>query len=165
MWTRKRRKSRRRSAIIEIQSRLIMFAPLVPNRVYRIGHQHDKILTRICSLYWFESTACPLIAGTFGPIASAFSICALSSSWRVYLPPGKLQDEGTVIDDPHWCVVVLLHNTVMPHSGCVKNSSQKGFIGCLPSTDSLSPRLLSQMDRCSSTWPVVSTSSLRSLSP
>ncbi|CAD0029636.1 unnamed protein product, partial [Aureobasidium pullulans] len=58
--------------------------------------------------YWFESTACPLIAGTFGPMASAFSICALSSSWRVYIPPGGTVNNGTTIDDPQWCFTKLL---------------------------------------------------------
>jgi len=29
------------------------------------------------SQWWFASTASPLIAGTFGPIANGFSICAL----------------------------------------------------------------------------------------
>ncbi|KAI5209319.1 hypothetical protein AUEXF2481DRAFT_3538 [Aureobasidium subglaciale EXF-2481] len=56
--------------------------------------------------YWFESTACPLIAGTFGPMASAFSICALSSSWRVYIPPGGTVNNGTTIDDPKWLLAI-----------------------------------------------------------
>ncbi|THV76914.1 voltage-gated potassium channel [Aureobasidium pullulans] len=56
--------------------------------------------------YWFESTACPLIAGTFGPMASAFSICALSSSWRVYIPPGGTVNNGTTIDDPQWLLAI-----------------------------------------------------------
>ncbi|KAG9951888.1 voltage-gated potassium channel, partial [Aureobasidium melanogenum] len=56
--------------------------------------------------YWFESTACPLIAGTFGPMASAFSICALSSSWRVYIPPGGTVNNSTTIDDPKWLLAI-----------------------------------------------------------
>ncbi|KAI4715701.1 voltage-gated potassium channel [Aureobasidium sp. EXF-10727] len=56
--------------------------------------------------YWFESTACPLIAGTFGPMASAFSICALSSSWRVYIPPGGIVTNSTTIDDPKWLLAI-----------------------------------------------------------
>jgi len=36
-------------------------------------------------------------------MASAFSICALSSSWRVYIPPGGTVNNGTTIDDPQWC--------------------------------------------------------------
>src|SRR5690349_18217989 len=45
--------------------------------------------TDLFSRWWFASTACPLIAGTFGPMANAFSICALPNKWRVYIPPGK----------------------------------------------------------------------------
>ncbi|KAI4747708.1 voltage-gated potassium channel [Aureobasidium sp. EXF-12298] len=56
--------------------------------------------------YWFESTACPLIAGTFGPMASAFSICALSSSWRVYIPSGGTVNNSTTIDDPKWLLAI-----------------------------------------------------------
>lgn len=29
------------------------------------------------SKWWFASTACPLLAGTIGPVASGFNICAL----------------------------------------------------------------------------------------
>ncbi|GAB7355991.1 hypothetical protein MBLNU459_g6618t1 [Dothideomycetes sp. NU459] len=58
------------------------------------------------SRYWFLSTACPLIAGTFGPMASAFNVCALSSSWRVYIPPEGTEEHGTVIDDPKWLIAI-----------------------------------------------------------
>ncbi|KAE8453217.1 hypothetical protein EG329_011284 [Mollisiaceae sp. DMI_Dod_QoI] len=44
------------------------------------------------SRWWFASTAFPLIAGTFGPMASAFSICALAVHWRVYIPPGAAEE-------------------------------------------------------------------------
>ncbi len=60
------------------------------------------------SRWWFQSTAFPLIAGTFGPMASAFSICALAVHWRVYLPPeiaqvpGVSQETGIAIPDPEW---------------------------------------------------------------
>ncbi|OAG06886.1 voltage-gated potassium channel [Paraphaeosphaeria sporulosa] len=58
------------------------------------------------SRWWFASTACPLIAGTFGPIANAFSICALVEKWRVYLPPGVDEGHGTKVEDPKWLVAV-----------------------------------------------------------
>lgn len=55
---------------------------------------------------WFVSTAFPLVAGTFGPLASLFSICAIVEGWRVRLPdePGVngLESEGTPVKDPHW---------------------------------------------------------------
>lgn len=52
------------------------------------------------------STAFPLIAGTFGPMASAFSICALVVHWRVWIPPdGGTEEHGIFIEDPRWYVV------------------------------------------------------------
>lgn len=65
------------------------------------------MLIILSSLYWFESTACPLLAGTFGPIASAFNVCALSVSWREYQPPGKVQSNGDNLQDPKWSVSML----------------------------------------------------------
>jgi potassium channel subfamily K, other eukaryote len=54
------------------------------------------------SRWWFASTACPLLAGTFGPMANAFSICALVEKWRVYMAPGIDEAHGEPIEDPHW---------------------------------------------------------------
>lgn len=55
------------------------------------------------SRWWFASTAFPLVAGTFGPMASAFSICALVQSWRVDIPPGANESHGSVkVSDPKW---------------------------------------------------------------
>ncbi|KAF8862250.1 voltage-gated potassium channel [Acephala macrosclerotiorum] len=56
------------------------------------------------SRWWFASTAFPLIAGTFGPMASAFSICALVVHWRDYIPPGAAEENGIPIDDPKWLI-------------------------------------------------------------
>lgn len=44
--------------------------------------------------------------GTFGPMASAFSVCALSQNWRVIVPhgPGGNEAEGFVVKDPGWYV-------------------------------------------------------------
>ncbi|OAL57001.1 potassium channel-like protein [Pyrenochaeta sp. DS3sAY3a] len=58
------------------------------------------------SRWWFASTASPLIAGTFGPMANAFSICALVEKWRVYIPPGTDEAHGTKIEDPKWLIAV-----------------------------------------------------------
>lgn len=58
------------------------------------------------SQYWFASTLCPLLAGTFGPIANGFSICALAMSWRVYIPPGGSEQSATKITDPNWLIIV-----------------------------------------------------------
>ncbi|CAN9263367.1 unnamed protein product [Alternaria sp. RS040] len=48
----------------------------------------------------------PLIAGTFGPIANGFSICALVEKWRVYIPPGSDEGHGSKITDPKWLIAV-----------------------------------------------------------
>ncbi|KAH8831341.1 hypothetical protein DL96DRAFT_1587388 [Flagelloscypha sp. PMI_526] len=49
--------------------------------------------------WWYMSTAFPMIAGTFGPIANLMSICSLVQTWRVYI-------DGTRISDPHWAIVL-----------------------------------------------------------
>lgn len=60
------------------------------------------------SRWWFASTAFPLIAGTFGPMASAFNICALIQSWRVDIPPGFGANEshGIRVLDPKWLLAI-----------------------------------------------------------
>jgi potassium channel subfamily K, other eukaryote len=52
--------------------------------------------------WWYASTAFPLAAGTFGPTANAFSICALAENWRVSIPKGRSEDHGIDIPDPRW---------------------------------------------------------------
>lgn len=59
------------------------------------------------SRWWFASTACPLIAGTFGPVANAFNICALVQYWREYIPLGKMEGHGNTVPDPAWYVYLL----------------------------------------------------------
>ena len=56
--------------------------------------------------WWWASTAFPLIAGTFGPMANAFSVCALVENWRVKIPPGGTEEHGIDIKDPRWLVAV-----------------------------------------------------------
>ncbi|KAK7537115.1 potassium channel-like protein [Phyllosticta citribraziliensis] len=58
------------------------------------------------SRWWFASTACPLIAGTFGPLANAFSICALAVKWRLYIPPGHDETTGEFLSDPAWLLAI-----------------------------------------------------------
>ncbi|KAF8815146.1 voltage-gated potassium channel [Phlegmacium glaucopus] len=48
------------------------------------------------NLWWFASTAFPLIAGTFGPIANLFSICSCIQTWRF----DKV--DGSHVPDPPW---------------------------------------------------------------
>jgi potassium channel subfamily K len=58
----------------------------------------------ISSRRWFASSAFPMIAGTLGPVASAFSICALVRPWRQMWPPGSDVDTAMYIPDPSWYV-------------------------------------------------------------
>ncbi|SPO04904.1 related to TOK1 - voltage-gated, outward-rectifying K+ channel [Cephalotrichum gorgonifer] len=58
------------------------------------------------SRWWFASSVFPLIAGTLGPVASAFSICALVRPWRQHMPPGTTLDEAAFIHDPPWLIIV-----------------------------------------------------------
>jgi potassium channel subfamily K len=62
------------------------------------------LILKCYSRWWFASTAFPLIAGTFGPMASAFSILALAIRWRVYVPPGSVEAFGIYVNDPGWYV-------------------------------------------------------------
>jgi hypothetical protein len=56
--------------------------------------------------WWYASTAFPLITGTFGPMANAFSICALVENWRIAIPQGEPDSAGTDIPDPTWLIAV-----------------------------------------------------------
>lgn len=44
--------------------------------------------------------------GTFGPMANAFSVCALVENWRVDVPPGGTEEHGIDIKDPRWLIAV-----------------------------------------------------------
>ncbi|KAK0739121.1 hypothetical protein B0T21DRAFT_435635 [Apiosordaria backusii] len=58
------------------------------------------------SRWWFASSAFPMIAGTLGPVASAFSICALSRPWRQSYLPGSDPDAAPFIKDPTWLTII-----------------------------------------------------------
>ncbi|KAJ0110088.1 hypothetical protein J7T55_014891 [Diaporthe amygdali] len=58
------------------------------------------------SRWWFASSAFPLIAGTLGPVANAFSICALVRPWRQRFPPGSDIDKAVFVTDPIWLTVI-----------------------------------------------------------
>ncbi|KAJ3893408.1 hypothetical protein GG344DRAFT_43418 [Lentinula edodes] len=59
--------------------------------------------------WWFTSTAFPLVAGTFGPLANLFSVCALVQTWRVQISGGESETQGQRISDPHWFVLIGLN--------------------------------------------------------
>lgn len=48
-----------------------------------------------------------MIAGTLGPTASAFSICALVRPWRQRLAPGGDVETAPFLADPPWLVTEL----------------------------------------------------------
>ncbi|KAF8073335.1 hypothetical protein FPV67DRAFT_740612 [Lyophyllum atratum] len=56
--------------------------------------------------WWFTSTAFPLIAGTFGPLANLFSVCGLVQTWRVAIPDGETEIAGTSVKDPPWLLAL-----------------------------------------------------------
>ncbi|KAK2049760.1 ion channel protein [Colletotrichum somersetense] len=58
------------------------------------------------SRWWFASSAFPMIAGTLGPVASAFSICALVRPWRQHYPPGTDIASAAFVKDPKWLIIV-----------------------------------------------------------
>lgn len=56
--------------------------------------------------WWLIASAFPMIAGALGPVASAFSICALAKEWRQHLPPGaEIESNNYPQPDPAWCVL------------------------------------------------------------
>jgi potassium channel subfamily K, other eukaryote len=80
------------------------------------------------SRWWFASTMSPLLAGTFGPLASGFSVCGLVWVWRVYIPPGGTEEHGIPIPDPVWLVVlnaVSLFFAVVGNASLLLNMTQR----------------------------------------
>ena len=51
---------------------------------------------------WYAATVFPLVAGSFGPLALAFSICALIEDWRVTIPSSGQEADEVFISDPKW---------------------------------------------------------------
>ncbi|KAB5566891.1 hypothetical protein GE09DRAFT_1273906 [Coniochaeta sp. 2T2.1] len=58
------------------------------------------------SRWFFASSLFPMIAGTLGPVASAFSICALVRPWRQYYQPGSDIQKAQYIPDPEWLLAM-----------------------------------------------------------
>ncbi|KAI4249136.1 MAG: hypothetical protein L6R42_009049, partial [Xanthoria sp. 1 TBL-2021] len=70
--------------------------------------------------WWFASTAIPLLAATFGPLANVMSIAALITSWRNNYDvdnPG-VDALSVAFPDPHWCIAL---NAVSLACGFVGN--------------------------------------------
>lgn len=68
-----------------------------------IDEEDDDKTFLMPARWWYASTAFPLLAGTFGPMANTFSVCALVQYWRVEIPPGGTEEHGIEIKDPKWC--------------------------------------------------------------
>ncbi|KAJ5692297.1 hypothetical protein N7462_001720 [Penicillium macrosclerotiorum] len=66
------------------------------------GHQIDPRHPH-AARWWLASTAYPLAAGTFGPIASAFSILSLTQTWRMEILSGGGRRD---INDPKWVTAI-----------------------------------------------------------
>ncbi|KAJ9605480.1 Potassium channel [Cladophialophora chaetospira] len=80
-------------------------------------HHHHKGLLKLRSAdddlptsWWFASTAIPLIAATFAPMANLISIAALVVPWRNRITqnraefPSTYQFTSVGYDDPQWCI-------------------------------------------------------------
>ena len=68
----------------------------------RQEEEEEEDLLLAPSRWWFASTASPLIAGTVGPMASAFNIIAIAQYWREHILPGAGEDNSPTIPDPGW---------------------------------------------------------------
>ncbi|KAJ6031395.1 hypothetical protein N7540_002127 [Penicillium herquei] len=65
-------------------------------------HQQDT-QHPLAPRWWLASTAYPLAAGTFGPMASAFNVCCLAQPWR--MEPDA--DDGYLdVTDPKWVIAI-----------------------------------------------------------
>lgn len=62
---------------------------------------------------WVVATLFPLTAGTFGPMASMFNICAIAIPWRIIVNPDTPQTIGQHIPDPKWLVPVNIVSLVI----------------------------------------------------
>ena len=70
------------------------------------AQEEEDAASAMPTRWWYASTAFPLIAGTFGPMANAFSINALVENWRVEIPPGGTEEHGIDIKDPRWLIAI-----------------------------------------------------------
>ncbi len=87
-------------------------------------HRHHKLLKPrsvdddLPTSWWFASTAIPLIAATFAPMANLISIAALVVPWRNRLTqsqaefPNTYQATSVGYSDPDWCVYLNIASLV-----------------------------------------------------
>ncbi|EFI27251.1 potassium channel [Coprinopsis cinerea okayama7 len=60
--------------------------------------EHSDEVYHQPTVWWFTSTAFPLIAGAFGPIANLFSVCSLTQTWRIR------RSDYARVRDPVWLI-------------------------------------------------------------
>jgi potassium channel subfamily K len=79
-----------------------------PKRHTRLGFNLRAADDDLPTNWWFASTAIPLIAATFAPMANLLSIAALVVSWRnnVVEPRDPVYYQATSVGypDPSWCI-------------------------------------------------------------
>ncbi|KAF3480013.1 potassium channel [Arthroderma uncinatum] len=66
----------------------------------------DEVSGLLPTRWWFASTAFPLLAGTLGPMANAFSICSLSQDWRAEIGTVATGQLPTTVKDPSWAIAI-----------------------------------------------------------
>lgn len=76
-----------------------------PNEAQRDLDNEEREDFSVPNRWWFASVGSPLLAGTFGPMATGFNIMALVYHWRQTVPPGGGELEGHIIDDPPFVLV------------------------------------------------------------
>ncbi|KAK3177457.1 hypothetical protein Dsin_033180 [Dipteronia sinensis] len=81
-------------------------SPQYQSPAYSHPRKEDDLAHHLPTRWWYASTAFPLLAGTFGPMANAFSICALVENWRIEVPPEGTEGHGINIPDPTWLIAV-----------------------------------------------------------
>ncbi|KAJ9165412.1 Potassium channel [Coniochaeta hoffmannii] len=58
------------------------------------------------SYWWSAASVFPMVAGALGPVALAFSICALVVPWQQYPPANAETDNTQFVEDPPWLTTV-----------------------------------------------------------
>ncbi|KAI0204539.1 voltage-gated potassium channel [Astrocystis sublimbata] len=71
-----------------------------------VKHAEDTDLHLNQTRWWVASAALPMVAGTLGPVASAFSICALVKPWRQHILPNSDVTKAVFIHDPSWLLAI-----------------------------------------------------------
>lgn len=72
-------------------------------------------------VWWFASTAIPLLAATTGPLANVMSIAALITKWRANYDPDfpGIDSHSVGYADPRWCIALNVASLVCGFVGNV----------------------------------------------